>query len=174
MPPKKSRSLILAFLFFLLITQKTLAASSYVLPYPGLMPGNKLYRLKQITDYIGQYWTFGNFSRHKYELNLADKKLVEAKILFEYQQYPLAIKALESSNQHFQKAVYYLERAEKEGKDISQKMINLKAAAEKHKEVLETLKKELPEEFLWQPEKKEATELNLESALEEAIKIREI
>ena len=174
MPLKKSRSLILVFLFFLLITQKTLAASSYVLPYPGLMPGHRLYRVKQVFDQLSRFWAFGNFSCHQYELKLADKKIVEAKVLFEYQQYLLALSALSESDQHFQKAVYYLERAEKEGKDISQKMINLKAAAEKHKEVLETLKKELPEEFLWQPEKKEATELNLESAITEAIKIREI
>jgi len=144
----------------------------YVLPYPGLMPGNRFYRLEQIADRVGQFWAFGSFSRHKYELNLADKKLVEAKILFEYQQYPLALQALESSNQHFQKAKAYLERASKEGKDISQKMINLKAAAEKHKEVLETLKKDLPEEFLWQPEKKPAEKLRIHQFLEEAIKIR--
>ena len=147
---------------------------TYVLPYPGLMPGNKFYRLEQVADRLGQFWAFGNFSRHKYELNLADKKLVEAKVLFEYQQYPLALQALENSNQHFQKAKAYLGRASKEGKDISQKAINLKAAAEKHKEILGSLENFLPEKFLWQPEKKEATELDLKSTLEEAIKIRQI
>jgi len=171
---KKARSLILVFLFFLLIAQKTLATSSYVLPYPGLMPGHKLYRIKQVFDQLSRFWAFGNFSRYKYELKLADKKLVEAKVLFEYQQYLLAVGALSESNQHFQKADYYLKKAEREGKDISQKMVNLKAAAEKHKEVLENLREELPEQFLWQPEKKEATELNLESAITKAIKIREI
>lgn len=151
-----------------------LVAPSYVLPYPGLMPGNRLYRLKAIADRVGQFWAFGSFSRHKYELNLADKKLVEAKVLFEYQQYPLASKALRESNDHFQKAVGFLDQAEKEGKNISQKKQNLKAAAEKHKEVLGKLKKELPEEFLWQPEKKPAEKLKIHQSLEEAIKIREI
>jgi len=171
---KKARSLFLVFLFFLLITQKTLATSSYVLPYPGLMPGHKLYRIKQVFDQLSRFWAFGNFSCYKYELKLADKKLVEAKVLFEYQQYLLAVDALSDSDQHFQKAACYLEKAEMEGRDISQKMANLKAAAEKHKEVLENLKEELPEQFLWQPEKKEATELKLESAITKAIKIREI
>lgn len=161
------------FFFFLLIGQNVLA-SSYVLPYPGLMPGHKLYRVKQVFDQLSRFWAFGSFSRHKYELKLADKKLVEAKILFEYQQYLLASQALLESDQHFQKAEYFLDKAEEEGKDISQKMTNLEAAAEKHKEVLASLKKTLPEQFLWQPEKGKATELNLESQITEAIKIREI
>lgn len=151
-----------------------LVFSIYVLPYPGLMPGNRLYRLKEIADRVSQFWAFGNFSRHKYELALADKKLVEAKILFEYQQYPLALKALTNSNIHFQKAVYFLGQAEREGKNISQKSKNFKAAAEKHKEVLGKLKKELPGEFLWQPEKKPAEKLEIHQFLEEAIKNREV
>lgn len=170
----RARSLVLAVCLFLLITQRTLAASPYVLPYPGLMPGHRLYKIKQVFDQLSRFWAFGSFSRHKYELKLADKKLVEAKVLFEYQQYLLASQALSDSDRHFRKAIYYLEKAENEGKDISQKMANLEAAAEKHKEVLGNLKGTLPEQFLWQPEKRKATELNLESAITEAIKIREI
>ena len=148
--------------------------SPYVLPYPGLMPGNKLYRAKQVLDKIVQVWSFGNFSRHKYELNMADKKLAEAKVLFEYQQYPLALKALTDSNYHFQQAGKFLEQANKEGKNIVQKEEIYKSAAKKHVEILKSLENTLPEKFLWQPEKKQAIELNLKSALEEAIKIREI
>lgn len=147
-------------------------AGNYVLPYPGLMPGNRLYRIKQVFDQLYRFWVFGSFARHRYELSLADKKLVEAKVLFEYQQYPLALQALSDSNRHFQKAIYYLERADQEGKDISQKMVNLKAAAEKHREVLENLREVLPEQFLWQPEKREATELLIKKSLDEAIEIR--
>lgn len=140
---KKTKNLIVVLVF-----------STYVLPYPGLMPGNKLYRVKQVLDKIVQVWSFGSFSRHKYELNLADKKLVEAKILFEYQQYPLAIKTLEDSNIHFQQAGKFLEQAKKEGKDIVQKKIVYKSAAKKHEEILKTLENFLPEKFIWQPEKK--------------------
>lgn len=151
-----------------------LVFSAYVLPYPGLMPGNKLYRVKQVLDKIVQVWSFGTFSRHKYELNMADKKLVEAKVLFEYQQYPLAIKALQDSNDHFQQAGKFLEQANRESKDIVQKEVVYKSAAKKHQELLKILASSLPEKFVWQPEKKPASELNLKSALEEAIKIREI
>lgn len=157
---------------FLLLSALVLPA--YVLPYPGAMPGNKAYSLKQIVDTVSQYWAFGSFARHKYELTLSDKKLVEAKTLFEYQQYLLALKALESSNLHFKRAAEFLARAGKEGKDLTQKTANFQAAAARHKEVLAALGKNLPESFFWQPEKKSGTELNLKAVIEEAIKLREI
>lgn len=169
---KKASRIILVLVFFLLTCQSALAASSYVLPYPGLMPGHKLYKIKQVFDRLYYFWVFGNFSHHRYELSLADKKLVEAKVLFEYQQYLLGSQALSDSNKHFQGAVDYLNKAEKEGKDISQKIMVFKAAAEKHQEVLEKLKQDLPEQFLWQPEKREATELLIKKSLDEAIEIR--
>lgn len=151
-----------------------IVASPYVLPYPGVMPGNRLYKIKTIYDGAYKLWIFGNFANHKYELNLADKKLVEAKVLFEYQQYPLALAALEKSNYHFQQALAYLIKAQKQGKNISEKHVQLQAAAEKHRQVLEQFSKSLPDEFLWQPEKAQASKLNLKSALQEAIKAREI
>jgi hypothetical protein len=159
----KTKNLLVALVF-----------SAYVLPYPGFMPGNKIYRLKQIADFIGQYWAFGSLTRHKYELGLADKKLIEAKTLFEYDQYPLAISALSDSSLHFQQAGNYLTQAEKEGKDITQKGILFKSAAQKHIEVLKQLELNLPENFLWQPEKESSTSLNIKDTLEVAIKIREI
>jgi len=170
----KTSCLILGLVFFLLIAFKVSAASDYFLPYPSFMPGHKLYFLERIIEGFSRYWAFGNFARHRYELKMADKKLVEVKTLFEYQQYLLGIKALSESNQHFQKASLYLIKAEAEGKDISQKLANYQLAGSKHQEVLKGLKKELPEDFLWQPENQEATRLNLAGLIEEAIKIREI
>jgi len=157
-----------------LLLAAVLISSPYVLPYPGLMPGNKLYPVKQIFDKLMQYWAFGSFSRYKYELALADKKLVEAKTLFEYQQYPLALKALVDSNVHFQQASKFLEQAKREGKNITQKEDIYKLAAKKHQEVLENLEHILPASFIWQPEKKSASKLELKAVLEEAIRLREI
>jgi len=146
---------------------------TYMLPYPGLMPGHKLYRVREIFDYFNRFWAFGSFSQHKNELELADKKLVEARILFEYKQYPLAIKSLGQSNQHWRKAGNFLEQAKSEGKNISQKLANFEMAGEKHQEILVSLGKFLPEEFVWQPEKQVAQKLEIKKLLEEAIKIRE-
>lgn len=145
----------------------------YVLPYPGLMPGHRLYPAKQIIERIYQYFVFGNFARHKYELSLADKKLVEAKVLFEYQQYLLASQSLEQSNDHFQRAIDFLFQAQLEGKNIETKMANLQAAAVKHQAVLEDIISQTPADYYWHPEKKEPCQLAIHQMLKKAIKIRQ-
>lgn len=151
----------------------SLTISSYVLPYPGLMPGHKLYSFKKVFDKVYSFFVFGNFANHKYNLSLADKKLVEAKILFEYNQYPLALTALNDSNFHFDRAVDFLTAAEEEGKDIFQKVINFQEAGQRHKEILKTLKNNLPERFFWEPEKKEVGWLEIGEILDAAIKERD-
>ena len=67
------------------------AESQYVLPYPSAMPGSFLYKLNLVQEEILRYWYFGDFGQFKYNLGLSDKYLVEAKTLFEYKQYLLAI-----------------------------------------------------------------------------------
>jgi hypothetical protein len=164
----------LVLLLLLVLPSTSLASANYVLPYPGIMPGHKLYSFEQVIDRLYRFWAFGSFARHQYELRQADKKLVEAKILFEYRQYLLATRALKSSNQHFQEALVYLNQAKKEGKDISQKLYILQSVGVKHQEVLEKLQPELPKDFLWQPENQESTQLDLKKLIEEAIASREI
>lgn len=163
--------LFIAFYFFF-ITPFVLATSTYVLPYPSSMPGSKFYLLKEVKDAFLQYWYFGNFGQFTYNLKQSDTYLVEAKTLFEYDQYLLAADALQKSDEYFSKAPQFLQRAKEEGKDISEQKALLQSAAKKHIEVLEKLKTEVPEEFVWQPEKREATSLPLHDALKKAIRIR--
>lgn len=150
----------------------TFAQSDYVLPYPGVMPGSKLYILQEMKNAALQYWYFGNFGQFTYNLKQSDKYLVEAKTLFEYKQYLLANIALKKSDGYFQKLPYNLEQARKEDKNISEKKKILESAALKHREILEKLGKEVPEHFSWTPEKKVSTELNLHENIERAIRIR--
>lgn len=159
-------------LFFFFATGKVLA-QDYVLPYPGFMPGNLFYKISQILDWGEEKWSFGSFSKLKYHLKMTDKKLVEAKTLFDYRQYLLGEQALSESNNHFDKLTFYLTSAQKEGKNIDAAQQKLKAASEKHLEVLEELKKTLPADFVWRPEKAAEINLPLEQKLEEAQKLRE-
>jgi hypothetical protein len=147
-------------------------AQDYVLPYPSYMPGHRLYRIHQVWEKIQEKWHFGNLAKFKYHLGLSDKYLVEAKTLFEYKQYPLAIRALKIADTHFTKAPIFLMIAQKEGKDISGKTALLSEAAKKHKEILEKLLLVVPPEFNWQPEKREATLIKIKSLLEESIRLR--
>jgi hypothetical protein len=148
-------------LFFLILSQThCFASSSYVLPYPGYMPGNKLYILDHGFDKIQNVLSFGSISQFKRSLALSDKNLVEAKTLFEYGQYKLAINALRESDLHYIKIYPLLKKAQKKGVDISEKEKLLKEASAKHKEILLELRTKVPSEFMWEDE--ESTPLKLE------------
>lgn len=161
-----------AFLLFIFSSNNVFAESNYVLPYPSFMPGSKFYKLQEIKDNALRYWYFGNFGQFTYNLKQADKYLVEAKTLFEYKQYLLAYDVLQKSNKYFLNAPIYLDAAKKENKNISENFNLLQEASQKHLEILENLKKELPENVTWRPEKSASTELNLSDLINKSIKIR--
>src|SRR3990167_6873899 len=95
------KRILLTLLCFAFIAPKIYAQSSYVLPYPGEMPGNKVYKLNLIKEKLEKYFYFGNFSQFNYNLKYADKYLVEAKTLFEYKQFLLGDSALKKSDSYF-------------------------------------------------------------------------
>lgn len=150
------------------------ADNDYVLPYPSFMPGSKLYKMRLIWEEVIRYWHFGNLSQFKYNLNQADKYLVEAKTLFEYKQYLLAKLALEKSDNYIIKAKEYLAKSKEDGKNIEQKQIMFENANLKHIEVLNFIKTVIPDNFLWSPEKTAAMNLNLKEMIEKSIKIRRL
>jgi hypothetical protein len=160
-------------LLFLSFVKRSFAASDYVLPYPSTMPGSFMYKPHSILEEVLKYWYFGNFGQFTYNLKESDKYLVEAKTLFEYNQYLLGYNALKKSDEFFVKTLPFLEKAKKEGKDVNQNRETLSSAAQKHIEILKIIEKEVPESFNWQPEKSAASILDLKSIIESSILQRE-
>ena len=147
--------------------------ADYVLPYPSFMPGNKAYRISRVIDSLKAYWYWGNIASFRYHLALADKYLVEAKTLFEYKQYLLAVDALTRSTIHTERLPVYLKRAKSERKDIAKLKATTGEAIDAHVLVLEEITARVPEQFLWQPEKAASTDLKLGSFLRESVNLRQ-
>ncbi len=147
--------------------------AEYVLPYPSYMPGNKLYTISKMVDKIKKYWYWGTIAETKYQLSLSDKYLVEAKTLFEYKQYLLATNALKQSDSALEHITTTLEKGNREGKDMSQLEHTVYEAMKLHIEKLEIMKEQLPSEFLWTPEKKEATQLLIDKMIDASIVLRQ-
>jgi hypothetical protein len=164
---KRSLFLILVFLFFSYSTP-IFADSSYVLPYPSVMPGGFSYKLHLVQEELLKYWYFGSLGQFEYNRKLADKYLVEAKTLFEYKQYLLADNALKKSDKYFQKASQALVVASREKKNVSEKQQLFKQEALKHMEVLAKIKSDIPAIFNWSPEKTSATQLTLHQDIEQS------
>ncbi len=159
-------------ILFLAITNLAHAESPYVLPYPSSMPGTLSYKIHLLYENISKYWYFGDFGQFDYNLKMSDKYLVEAKILFEYKQYLLGYKALQKSDYYFVNVFPNLIKAEKDNKNILQKRMMLKQAAQKHIEILEKMETDNPDTFNWQPEKTSPTPLNIKEEIINAVNIR--
>lgn len=164
---------LLVFFFLAVFKTSVFAQSTYVLPYPSDMPGGLSYKIHLLYENISKYWYFGDFGQFNYNLKMADKYLVEAKTLFEYKQYLLGDRALRKSDLYFTNIFPNLARAEKDGKNTTQKIEILREASQKHIEALEQMKKDTPSIFVWEPEKSAPTTLSLEKALNESIQLRE-
>lgn len=169
---KFCRAYCLLYIVYCLLFIVRPAFAAYVLPYPSTMPGNKLYRISRVVDQLKKYWYFGNIAQIKYHLGLADKYLVEAKILMEYKQYLLATDAINRSDREFLQLPKYLGDAKKEKKDMSLSEALIVEAAEIHRSVLSRLESAVPEQFIWTPEKEKPTELRLNELLRASEEIR--
>lgn len=166
--------LVTFFLFGFVFRAPKIFAEDYVLPYPGFMPGHPLYTISQIYDTIEAWWSFGSFAKFKYHLSMADKKLVEVQTLFSYKQYLLGFHTLQESDRHFSQAQRYLFRAENEGKNISQKRGVLGNASAVHINILEAMENNVPETFVWRPEKEVPVILPLQALIQEAVDQRKL
>lgn len=155
------------------MTMRSASAEGYVLPYPSYMPGNALYKIRQVIERLQEHWYFGDMAKVKYHLKMADKYLVESKTLFEYGQMKLAVAALNKSNYYFANAVLYERDVTRDKKDDGTQKNQLKEAGEKHIAVIDDLQKVLPEKIEWQEEKKEKEELSLMMLFKQAKVIRE-
>ncbi len=170
----KNLSLIFILTIFLSIffNRPVSAQSSYVLPYPSFMPGSTFYKLNLLKEKIMKYWYFGDFGQFNYNLKLSDKYLVEAKTLFEYKQYLLGYRALQKSDSFFVKILPAIVSVKINGKNIASKKRILEEASEKHIETLDAIRNNIPNVFLWQPEKSLPTTLNLEKIINRSIQLR--
>ncbi len=160
-------------LFIVVVIIGKVEASDYALPYPSYMPGHKLYNVSYFLDFLKQYWHWGTLASITYRMSLADKNLVEAKTLFEYKQYLLAINALQRSNSNIGFLIPLIVKARGEGKDIRQMVMQITSEMDRHVAILDSVARSVPDTFLWQPEKLPATKLDLSKDIIEAIAIRD-
>lgn len=165
-------SFLICLTLFFLVPHRSFAELSYVLPYPSYMPGNFFYTPRLILSKLSSFVYFGDFGKFDYNLKESDHYLVEAKTLFEYKQYLLALKALQKSDYYFQAIYPNLESAKRNNKNISEKIKILGGAAEKHIEVITDSKSQLPIEFNWTSDKSGPTIINFTKTLDNSIKIR--
>ncbi len=118
----------------------------YTLPYPGILPDHPLYFLKAARDKIAELAIRDNNEKAKHYLLLSDKRAAMAMLLAKKGKNELAITAFSKGEKYALKIPALLTQMKKQGGEYSTETTNtLKQSNLKHRELLETLLKQMPQ-----------------------------
>lgn len=119
---------------------------SYDLPYAGMLPDNPLFFLKNMRDKILEFATRDQLKKARLYLLFADKRIRMAIELSEKSKWELAITSVVEAENYFSKVYPLLVAAQKQGASSDGNFIlTLKLSIEKHREVIESLFKNIPQ-----------------------------
>lgn len=116
----------------------------YQLPYPGILPDNPLYFIKETRDSIKVFITRDNLKKADLYLNLADKHMAIALKMAEKGREKIAISELQKSEELFRNIPTLLINSKKQGVAPSNDMIiKLYQSNSKHQEIITEVMKKL-------------------------------
>lgn len=119
---------------------------AYNLPYPGILPDHPLYFLKAIRDRLTDITTRDLIKKANVCLLYSDKRAAMSMMLLKKGKNKLAVATFSKGEKYFLRIPELLENSKKQGVTPSSDFIvTLKLSNEKHKELIEQLKNELPQ-----------------------------
>lgn len=118
----------------------------YNLPYPGILPDNPLYIFKAIRDQLMIFGTRDNVKKAQLYLLLSDKRIAMAIELAKKGKEKQAVETAGRAEKYFFQIPQLLTDAKKQGSGSSSEFIQtLKLSNEKHREILDSFLKNLPQ-----------------------------
>lgn len=119
-----------------MIKKEATPASTYLLPYAGLLPDNPLYFFKAVRDRIIDFLIADSLKKADFTLLQGDKRLSMSMALVEKGKPELAESTESKGQNYLVRTISLREQAKKEGKDVGALSTKLTASLEKHEEVL--------------------------------------
>ncbi len=117
---------------------------NYELPYPGILPDNPLYFIKAARDRALEFTSRDPMKKAEFYLLFSDKRAYMGLQLVKKGKQKLAISTLSKGEKYFLKIPPLLSDSRKQGIRYSDEFLfNLKLSNAKHKEVVESLMKEM-------------------------------
>ncbi len=118
----------------------------YNMPYPGILPDHPLYLLKIMRDRINEFLTRDNLKKAELYLLYSDKRAGMAMALAKKGKNSLAIDTFSKAEKYFLQIPDLVKEAKKQGVSSPPNFIDsLKLSNAKHKELIDTLVKDLPQ-----------------------------
>jgi len=138
----------------------------YVLPYPGILPDHPLYFLKAVRDKSLDFFTRDYIKKAQLYLLFSDKRANMAIELAKKGRWGLMISTVSKGEKYTLKIIQLLKTSKKQGASAeSDFILRVKLSNDKHREIIETLLKDIP-----QGERKKLEEvLNLNKQIKEKL-----
>lgn len=119
---------------------------SYNLPYPGLLPDHPLYFLKTIRDRIWEFTTRDSIKKAELYLLFSDKHAAASLSLAQKGKDKQAVETVSKAETYPLKSILLIITAKKQGSSPTEEFIQkLRLSNQKHREIIKTLLKELPQ-----------------------------
>lgn len=123
----------------------------YPLPYPGILPNEPLFILKNLRDKLLEVFTLNSFKKTEFYLLQADKNLSSSIILFDLKEEDMALKTFVKSQGYLEKAIGEEEIARNSPGNLMELSEKIKQSSKKQKELAnafyENSKDEIRAEF---------------------------
>lgn len=119
----------------------------YNLPYPGILPDNPLYPIKNLRDGLLIFFSRDKIKKTELYLLLSDKKIYMSSMLVKAEKWKLAIITAQEAEELFLKISPLLSSSKKQGISPGEDLIKrLKLSNFKHREIINELLKKATKE----------------------------
>lgn len=113
---------------------------------PGKTVADSMFWLKQLKESFGEFFSFGDINKSKYQITLSEKRLVEANKLFEDKDYSNAQKSLDLNKGNRNKALDLMKKAQEEKRKVDELKGRLVTSLQNQETDLKYLLTQLPTE----------------------------
>lgn len=170
------KNLISAFLLFILFFYPSISIASltpsvdYQLPYPGILPDNQIYPLKEIRDKIAGFFINNPLKKAEFDLLKADVRMSAAISLVEQKKnVSLTATTMSNAQDYFSEAINKTGEAKAQGMDTRDFVKRLIIANQKYLEIVKSIEGKIDKK---EAEKFGLLEKRIESLSREVKKIR--
>lgn len=113
---------------------------------PGTTVADPLFFLKQLKESFGGFFKSGNINQSGYQIELSEKRLVEANKLVENQDFSNALKSFRMNESNRNEAVRLKKKAVEEKTDVNELTLKLVKSLENQQKALAYLSTQFPED----------------------------
>jgi hypothetical protein len=140
------KKIVISVILLMLLFSGVAFAQANDLPDPGVLPDSPFYFLKNFTENVGTFFTFGEVAKAERYIRLSGIRLSEAKALADKGNTKAAEEAIKKYEDYINKGLAKAEEARANKLDVDEVLAKVTENTLKHQTVLADIYKKVPEQ----------------------------